>query len=129
MRYYFLELLACPICKHSPLKLYVIEEKEVEEAPDPKKVRCKEYCGYLERKVEEVSVDVCQTCVRKEILTGVLICPKCGRWYPIIDGIPYMLPDEYRIKKADKAFLEKYFDKIPDKLKILMKNPDPRELL
>jgi uncharacterized protein YbaR (Trm112 family) len=34
-----------------------------------------------------------------EIETGILYCEKCHRWYPIIDTIPQMLPDEYRDSK------------------------------
>ena len=29
-----------------------------------------------------------------ELKKSELVCVKCGRRYPIIDGIPYMLPDE-----------------------------------
>ena len=32
----------------------------------------------------------------KEIMEGLLTCNNCVRWYPIIDEIPYMLPDELR---------------------------------
>jgi uncharacterized protein YbaR (Trm112 family) len=41
-----------------------------------------------------------------EIKTGLLFCNECNRWYPIIDTIPQMLPDEYRDKKADIKFLK-----------------------
>ena len=129
MRYYFLELLACPICKHNPLILYVFEEKESNDVPDVNLVRCKEFCGYLRKSVKEVSSSVCKECVKKEIISGILICPNCGRWYPIIEGIPYMLPDEYRDRKIDREFLNKYFDRIPDNLKNLMKIPDPKALI
>ncbi len=129
MRYYFLELLACPICKHNPLILHVFEEEESNDVPDVNSVRCKEFCGYLGKNVKEVSLSVCKECVKKEIISGILICPNCGRWYPIIEGIPYMLPDEYRDKKIDREFLIKHFDEIPDNLKILMKIPDPKTLM
>ena len=33
-----------------------------------------------------------------EIITGNLICKKCGEVYPIEDGIPNMLPPELREK-------------------------------
>ena len=33
---------------------------------------------------------------KEEIVEGVIICPKCLRWYPIRDEIPEMLPDELR---------------------------------
>ncbi|MFX0032197.1 MAG: Trm112 family protein [Candidatus Hodarchaeota archaeon] len=41
-----------------------------------------------------------------EIKSGLLICPHCKRWYPIIDTIPYMLPDEYRNKNLELEFLK-----------------------
>jgi uncharacterized protein YbaR (Trm112 family) len=41
-----------------------------------------------------------------EIETGILFCPECKRWYPIIDTIPQMLPDEYRDEHAEIEFLK-----------------------
>ena len=41
-----------------------------------------------------------------EIESGLLLCQKCNRWYPIIDTIPQMLPDEFRNKKKDIEFLQ-----------------------
>jgi uncharacterized protein YbaR (Trm112 family) len=49
---------------------------------------------------------------------GVLFCTKCSRYYPIIDEIPVMLPDELREaqKERDIEFLKKWQSKIPDKV-------------
>ncbi len=33
---------------------------------------------------------------KEEIVEGMLTCPECGRWYPIIDEIPELLPDDLR---------------------------------
>ena len=41
-----------------------------------------------------------------EIETGLLFCSKCKRWFPIIETIPQMLPDEYRDEGADIIFLK-----------------------
>ncbi|MBY8992507.1 MAG: hypothetical protein KGD58_17310 [Candidatus Lokiarchaeota archaeon] len=41
-----------------------------------------------------------------EIKTGLLFCGECKRWYPIIETIPQMLPDEYRDEKAEIDFLK-----------------------
>ena len=35
----------------------------------------------------------------EEIIEGVIICPKCLRWYPIRDEIPEMLPTNCEKKK------------------------------
>ncbi len=51
----------------------------------------------------------------EEISSGVMICPKCNRWYPIIDEIPHMLPDDLRDEKDDVAFLRKWREKVPAK--------------
>ena len=47
------------------------------------------------------------------VVDGVLTCAECGRYYPIIDEIPVMLPDDLREKKEDIEFLEKWKGRIP----------------
>ena len=47
---------------------------------------------------------------------GALVCTKCSRFYPIIEEIPIMLPDELRDKKVEMDFLKKYKEKLPDKI-------------
>jgi len=44
--------------------------------------------------------------IETEIETGILFCSECMRWYPIIETIPQMLPDEYRDEKAEIQFLK-----------------------
>ncbi|MFO8000580.1 MAG: Trm112 family protein [Marinilabilia sp.] len=43
-----------------------------------------------------------------EILEGLLICPKCKRYYPVIYGIPIMTPDEYREPALEAPTLERW---------------------
>lgn len=50
------------------------------------------------------------------IVDGALVCTQCGRYYPIIDEIPVMLPDELRNKNEDIDFLTKYRDRLPEKI-------------
>lgn len=50
------------------------------------------------------------------IVDGVLVCTECNRFYPIIDEIPVMLPDDLRNKNEDMDFLAKYKDKLPEKV-------------
>lgn len=49
----------------------------------------------------------------EEIIEGMIVCPKCLRWYPIRDEIPEMLPDELRNKKDELPFLEKWRNMAP----------------
>jgi uncharacterized protein YbaR (Trm112 family) len=41
-----------------------------------------------------------------EIESGLIFCNKCSRWYPIIETIPQMLPDEFRNKAKEIKFLQ-----------------------
>ncbi len=43
-----------------------------------------------------------------DIIEGLLSCPACQRYYPIIYGIPVMTPDEYRQKSLEAPVLEKW---------------------
>ena len=50
------------------------------------------------------------------ISEGAIFCSKCSRFYPIIDEIPIMLPDELRDKNQDIEFLKKNKDNLPEKI-------------
>ena len=53
---------------------------------------------------------------KEEIKEGVIICPKCSRWYPIREEIPEMLPDELRKENENLPFLKKWKAKVPEKI-------------
>jgi len=49
----------------------------------------------INRKLLEILA--CPMCKQRVELKGEeLVCMGCGRRYPIVNGIPYMLPDELR---------------------------------
>ncbi|MFB5630368.1 MAG: Trm112 family protein [Nitrosopumilaceae archaeon] len=75
-----MDILACPIDKHSPLEIY-----------------------------ESTSND-------EIVIEGALYCSDCSRFYPIIEEIPIMLPDELRDKNKDIEFLNKNQNKLPEKI-------------
>jgi uncharacterized protein YbaR (Trm112 family) len=93
MKYELLDILACPIDKHYPLELLVIEQKW-----------------------EETKTKKGDTVKWIEIDTGVLFCEKCHRWYPITDEIPILYPDELRREEEDMKFLQKYEMRLPEKI-------------
>ena len=53
---------------------------------------------------------------RDEITEGLMTCTNCGRWYPIIDDIPRMLPDELRDGKDEKVFMKKWRQQFPERV-------------
>lgn len=81
-----LEILACPMCKG-----------DVEYVASADFVYCRK-CDLRVLADRAEKKDACKKCGGEtEIIKGeVLICKKCNRWYPIIDDIPHMLPDELR---------------------------------
>lgn len=90
-----LDILACPIDKYYPLELIEIDS------------------------VEDKTIN------ENVIKEGVLFCSQCSRFYPIIEEIPVMLPDELRDKEKDIKFLQKWHEKIPSKI---LKNAHPWHL-
>ncbi|HXX05404.1 MAG TPA: Trm112 family protein [Candidatus Bathyarchaeia archaeon] len=50
------------------------------------------------------------------IAEGVIFCSECSRFYPIVDEIPIMLPDELRDKNQDIEFLKKNENNLPQKI-------------
>jgi uncharacterized protein YbaR (Trm112 family) len=50
------------------------------------------------------------------VLEGALYCTDCSRFYPIIEEIPIMLPDELRERDQDIDFLKKNKESLPEKI-------------
>ena len=87
MKKSMLDILACPIDKHYPLELFELDAR-------------------LEGGTANDTV----------IGDGILFCDKCSRFYPIVDEIPVMLPDELREMQSEIEFLQKWKNKLPDKV-------------
>lgn len=52
-----------------------------------------------------------------EVEEGALYCGKCSRFYPIVEGIPVMLPDSLRDTQLDSDFLARNRGALPDKIR------------
>jgi uncharacterized protein YbaR (Trm112 family) len=80
-----LEILACPMCKG-----------EVEYRSEEEFLLC-ERCN-IRYYAKACNLERCRHCKGelKQIHGEVLLCRTCSRWYPIIEDIPHMLPDELR---------------------------------
>lgn len=50
------------------------------------------------------------------VTVGALFCQKCSRFYPVIEEIPIMLPDDLRDKKQDLQFLKENKANLPEKI-------------
>jgi len=62
-------------------------------------------------------LEIIELLTKDEIVSeGIIFCSKCSRFYPIIDEIPIMLPDDIRNKNEDIEFLKKYKDVLPEKI-------------
>jgi len=120
-----LDILACPIDKNYPLELIELNVKELE-----KDHKIKEYFDSLNPnennsivkinndnngKIKEAK-EIEQNAKVIIVIDGILYCKKCSRFYPIIDEIPIMLPDELREKEKDLQFLTKWKDSIPGEI-------------
>lgn len=82
MRYRLLQWLRCPSCEHEELSLSTVKTETVPT-----------YRGHWEDDEDDApGLHVEQREVR-EIISGALHCEECSAVYPIIDGIPRMLPE------------------------------------
>ena len=133
MKKYMLDILACPIDKNYPLELIELEIKNLEKDNLKENVhptnneennnsikKIQNYSGLNHK--NEINDNDEQVTV---IIDGILFCKKCSRFYPIIDEIPIMLPDELRDKQKDLQFLKKWENSLPE---LILKNSNPWHL-
>lgn len=126
-----LDILACPMDKNYPLDLIELHVKEFEDGNlreskfpnDDKNTKKNNLTVNEENEIRgDVNKDKDKVIV---IIEGILYCKKCLRFYPIIDEIPIMLPDELREKENDLKFLNKWKNNIPQKI---LNNANPWHL-
>ena len=123
MKKNMLDILACPLDKNYPLELIELNVKELEKEDKVKEnyhpLNNDENNPIVEKnnngegnKANEIKQN------EKVIIVidGILYCKKCSRFYPIIDEIPIMLPDELREKEKDLQFLTKWKHSIPEEI-------------
>ena len=119
MKLRLLDILACPMCKNFPLELTIIEEAE-DKSRAIDEVPCELFCGNYRAPIStlkrEKLIEDCKKCIKRTIVSGVLYCNKCGRWYPIIDEIPRMMPDNLRERKEELKFLRENAEAIPENI-------------
>ena len=124
-----LDILACPMDKNYPLDLIELHVKEFEND----NLRERDFLNDDKTSKKNNLVINQENDTRGEgtkdkiiiIIEGILYCKKCLRFYPIIDEIPIMLPDELREKEKDLEFLNKWKNNIPQKI---LNNANPWHL-
>ncbi len=116
MKYSVLDVLVCPEC-NSSLSLRVFEVIHLSEGSrDGSFPLCGESCAHHGTDFRSAAVRETNwaECMRHEIVSGVLEC-NCGMWFPIIRGIPRLLPEELRSTFLTyyPDFFEKYQGVLP----------------
>lgn len=130
MKKHMLDILACPIDKNYPLELIELNVKELEKdkikenyhplnSEENNNIVKKNKNSGGGNKVNEINQNDEKVIV---VIDGILYCKKCSRFYPIIDEIPIMLPDELREKEKDLQFLNKWKHTIPEEI-LTQSNP------
>lgn len=55
----------------------------------------------------ELNLEIYLQDEKGDIIEGLFTNPQSGRYYPIVQGIPIMTPDEYREDWLERNFLQK----------------------
>jgi SAM-dependent methyltransferase len=110
MKYHLLDYIACFKCQ-KPFILKVFSENNESENLHYKAIACQNFCAYKKTDISTDEVYPCEVCQKKEIEEGLLECPLCGKWYPIVDTIPVILPNALDIFPE---FLNKYKSILPE---------------
>lgn len=131
-----LDILVCPFDKVSSLELFpfkskpVLDNDAISEVKDDSNSKNKN----TNEKENEQNMRETATITPSSSLSemtnesseiveeGLLLCRTCMRFYPIVEEIPIILPDELRDKKKDMEFLQMWNKTIPEDL---LKNLKP----
>jgi uncharacterized protein len=76
-----------------------------------------DYEGEKKNKIDAYSDDLFADAELDIVIEeGILFCNRCLRFFPIVEEIPIILPDEIRDKNKDLELLKKWSSSLPDKV-------------
>lgn len=126
MFYRLLDLIVCPICQSQLINLVFEEEmfstymrlenasrvnnEGVVVGPFPDITGNTEIVEIL--KPFESSPAIDDRGKRFQIVTAIMICPQCERWYPVRESIPELLPDYLRDHEFDLNWLSIFQERL-----------------
>ena len=102
-----LDILVCPFDKESSLELFELKTRTFEKSDGETEIKGSKLSNNKEKDPsnEEIVIE-----------EGVLFCNNCSRFYPIVEEIPIILPDELRDKKKDIEILNRWSSSLPNKI-------------
>lgn len=110
MKYRLLDFLAEPTSGET-FDLEVFEEQIIARQSSQREALCARTCHRLNIPVEQAIAGECRDCHRHEVTQGKLISQVTKVEYPVIDGIPRILPAELLnplLQKVHVDYLQKY---------------------
>jgi uncharacterized protein len=132
-----LDFLVCPFDKESTLELFEFKTRPINsddhnnklilDNPNSQTIIQKKDKTFDKSITKDKVTDIVNThnkiedkdkLKNKDIIIeeGILFCNSCSRYYPIVDEIPIMLPDNLRDKVKDLEMLSKWQSSLPEKI-------------
>jgi ubiquinone/menaquinone biosynthesis C-methylase UbiE/uncharacterized protein YbaR (Trm112 family) len=107
VKYRVVDLLRCTCGGSLILKNAVSLDVPFEGSFD--EVRCQEICAFKQvavREANDLRPRDCVECYGQEVSEGDIRCTVCGKTWPVVDGIPRVMPDALAtdVKKAQDTF-------------------------
>ncbi len=119
-----LDVLVCPFDKESELELFELKTRPMGYVAQSGENKSEFESGLKSNnnRAQDSTVKASNTADMENtdndviIEDGILFCNSCLRFYPIVEEIPIILPDELRDKNNDLDILRKWCDSLPEKV-------------
>ncbi len=116
-----LDVLVCPFDKESELELFEFKTRPMGNIAQSGEIKSGSESGLKsnDNRARDSTVkpsndvDIDNDVVIED---GMLFCNSCLRFYPIVEEIPIILPDELRDKNNDLDILRKWGNSLPEKV-------------
>jgi len=114
MKFRLFDLIICIECKGDNLELESFSKRKTDHNITSNKIYCKHSCEFYKEDIKKVKD--CKECYSWEIDEGAIRCKDCNIFYPIINGIPRLLPKSLwnELVKSHKDFFIKYKNNFRD---------------
>lgn len=110
MKYRLVEMLCNPE-NNADFDVEVFDTETQKKNISFDEVRCQTWCHWKQCEPRKIESSQCASCYNNEIISGKLICKNSQKAFPIINGIPRILPEDILIETLTKyhpEFIERY---------------------